>query len=374
LAYRVKIYGAGSIGNHLAHAAILMGWQVTVCDLSETALNRMKHSIYPERYGRWDADIQLYTNDRAPKGNFDLICVGTPPDVHLEVALDAIKEAPRAILIEKPLCTPSLRHAQEFYQAANDTPIKAFVGYDHVVGQATRKVEELLALGIIGHVETIDVEFREHWAGIFAAHPWLTGPADSYLGFWERGGGASGEHSHAINLWQHFAHAVGGGRVAEVGGRVNYIRESGADYDNLCFLDLKTEQGLVGRVVQDVVTRPSRKRARIQGIQGCIEWVAGYSKEADAVIVQRPGYDDEIYVLKQTRSDDFVQELQRIDSDLRAAVDNSPIGLSRGLDTMLVVAAVHLSERESRRVRIHYQAGYRPEALLQCDLVERSLS
>ncbi len=31
-----------------------------------------------------------------------------------------------------------------------------------------------------------------------AAHPWLAGPQDSYLGFWRRGGGASGEHSHAI--------------------------------------------------------------------------------------------------------------------------------------------------------------------------------
>ena len=65
-------------------------------------------------------------------------------------------------------------------------------------------------------VETIDVEFREHWGGIFAAHPWLEGPQDSYLGFWDRGGGASGEHSHAINLWQFFASQLGKGRIIEV--------------------------------------------------------------------------------------------------------------------------------------------------------------
>ena len=220
MAYRVKIYGAGSIGNHLAHAALQMGWRVTVCDISDNALARMKNSIYPGRYGRWNDNIELFTNDKAPTGNFDLIFVGTPPDVHIDMALAAIKEEPLAILVEKPLCTPSLRQAQELYETARKAQVKVFVGYDHVVGQATQKVEELLTLGTVGEVETIDVEFREHWAGIFAAHPWLTGPADSYLGFWERGGGASGEHSHAINLWQHFAHVIGAGRVTEVGARV----------------------------------------------------------------------------------------------------------------------------------------------------------
>lgn len=374
MAYRVKIYGAGSIGNHLAHAAVQMGWHVTVCDVSAAALARMKDSIYPGRYGRWDDRIQLCTNDSAPRGTFDLIFVGTPPDVHLDVALAAIKESPRAVLVEKPLCTPSLRQAQEFYEAANKAGVKVFVGYDHVVGLAALKVEELMAAGTIGRIETIDVEFREHWAGIFAAHPWLAGPADSYLGFWERGGGASGEHSHAMNLWQHFAHVAGAGRVTEVGARVNYVREQGAFYDNLCFVDLQTERGLIGRVVQDVVTRPSRKRARIQGDQGSIEWVAGYSPEGDAVIVQRPGASDEVHLLRKKRPDDFIQELKRIEADLRADTADSPLGLERGLDTMMVVAAAHLSEREARRVRIHYQMGYQPDALVPVESMERSLS
>ena len=74
-----------------------------------------------------------------------------------------------------------------------------FIGYDHVVGKATQLVEQYIAEGAIGVPLTIDVEFREHWGGIFAAHPWLAGPSDSYLGFSQRGGGASGEHSHGIN-------------------------------------------------------------------------------------------------------------------------------------------------------------------------------
>src|SRR5262249_45684488 len=82
------------------------------------------------------------------------------------------------------------------------------------------------------------------------AHPWLAGPQDSYLGYWRRGGGASGEHSHALNLWQHFAHVVGAGRVAEVSAMMSYVEDGPAVYDDVCFLTLRTETGLVGRVAR----------------------------------------------------------------------------------------------------------------------------
>ena len=85
--YRFKIFGAGSIGNHLAHAARCLGWEVVVCDLDPAALRRMREEIYPTRYGQWDAAIGLHHVDEAPLGGFDLIAVGTPPDTHLPVAL-----------------------------------------------------------------------------------------------------------------------------------------------------------------------------------------------------------------------------------------------------------------------------------------------
>ena len=134
----------------------------------------------------------------APRGEFDLIVVGTPPDSHLPLAFAALEEKPKAILVEKPLCPPNLEQAQKLQNMVTESGTLAFVGYDHVVGKAAQ--ETLHAGRQLSTIETIDVEFREHWGGIFAAHPWLQGPQDSYLGSWKRGGGASGEHSHAINL------------------------------------------------------------------------------------------------------------------------------------------------------------------------------
>ena len=164
------------------------------------------------------------------------------------------------------------RDLRELIAEADEHGVRMFIGYDHVVGKATQLVEHYIAEGAIGAPLTIDVEFREHWVGIFAAHPWLAGPSDSYLGYPQRGG-ASGEHSHGINLWQHLCHVVGGGRVEEVDARLDFGKDGTSDFDSLCAMNLRSENGIVGRCVQDVVTRPHKKWASIQGEQGRIEVV-----------------------------------------------------------------------------------------------------
>ena len=246
----------------------------------------------------------MYDSESVPKGGFDLIHIGTPPQFHIALALQSLSEKPKAILIEKPLCPPPLlEQAQELYRMSGTSTTKVFVGYDHVVGRAAQRARELIESGVIGEIKSIDVEFREHWGGIFKAHPWLKGPEDSYLGFWKLGGGASGEHSHALNLWQHFAHLVGAGRVIEVGAMHAYVTQAGTNYDSLCLMNLRTEKGLVGRVVQDVVTTPPRKLVRIQGTLGAVEWVNGHSSEGDTVTWLRPGApSDDLPPLNRSRS------------------------------------------------------------------------
>ena len=101
---RVKIIGAGSIGNHMAHASRELGWDVTVVDLSHDALIRMRDDIYPSRYGAWDPTISLRLSSEAPNGKFDLVIIGTPPDQHLTLHYSTLLQiqytsAPRDSLI-----------------------------------------------------------------------------------------------------------------------------------------------------------------------------------------------------------------------------------------------------------------------------------
>lgn len=362
--FKVKIYGAGSIGNHLSNASRALGWSVDLCDLDPQALERTKNEIYPSRYGEWDDSIGLMTNDAAPKGGYDLIFIGTPPSAHIPLAMEALKERPKAILVEKPFCPPDLDGAQELFDEAQKLGVHIFTGYDHVIGMASEKMGDVLQTGNLGELQTLDVEFREFWGGIFAAHPWLDGPSDTYLGYWKKGGGASGEHSHAINLWQHFAHTLGAGRVSEVQAMMEFVSDGTVDYDKLCFFNVKTETGLCGRVVQDVVTTPPRKWARAQGSNGYAEWRCGYKPGTDAVLEGGDQGQTDEHLFTKTRPDDFIQELRHIEAALNSEPAASPISITRGLDTMLVVAAAHKSVQENCTVRIDYSAGYSHSALV----------
>lgn len=360
--YRVKIYGAGSIGNHLANASRSMGWEVHICDLDDAALERTRSQIYPSRYGNWDDSIKLFNAKDAPKGGYDIIFIGTPPQSHLSLAMECLKEKPKAIQVEKPLCNPDMAGAQALYESAKESGVRIFVGYNHVVAWSAEKVEELLRKKEIGRIETLDVEFREHWGGIFSAHPWLRGPSDSYLGFWRKGGGASGEHSHAINLWQHLAHLCGLGRVTEVGAAMDYAHVDGAEYDKLCLLNLRTESGFMGRVVQDVVTHPPRKWARIQGSDGFIECHINQKPGLDAVTYLHGKNEVQSFPFQKTRPDDFILELKHMERAIREGL-SSPIDLGRGLDTMMVLAAAHKAALERRIVEINCSKGFALTAL-----------
>jgi predicted dehydrogenase len=275
-----------------------------------------------------------------------------------------VEEEPRAVLIEKPLCTPDLTGAQELFQCAQRRGVHVFVGYDHVVGRAAEKFLQLTASGGLMPFDTLDVEFREHWGGIFAAHPWLNGPQDSYLGFWKRGGGALGEHSHAANLWQHFAHHLGAGRVVEVQAMLDFVSDGKVDYDKLCLINVRTENGLTGRIVQDVVTSPPRKWARVQGAHGYVEWQCSYRPGVDAVFSGNTRRSDPgEHLFPKTRPDDFILELQHIGAVVAGNPAASCLSLERGLDTMLLIAAAYKSACERRTVAINYSAGYTPAAL-----------
>ena len=361
---KVIIYGAGSIGNHLAYACRSKGWDVTLCDIDAEALKRARNDIYPSRYSLWDDKINLlHVGELKPK-KYDFVIIGTPPDTHVDLALEVLMDyPPKALLIEKPLCAPSLSGCQKLLALAESTGTFVAVGYNHTLTKNTRMASELVKNGLIGRPLTISARFREHWGGIFGAHPWLSGPKDSYLGFYDMGGGASGEHSHAINIWQHFAHLLHMGRIVEVSSMLDLVDDGKVKYDRICQLNVKTENGLMGSVVQDVITEPAQKDLRIQGSNGFLEWYVNYDKDSDALVYGDYKSSVRKELIPKKRPDDFVGEIDHLQDILEGKTDESPISLERGLDTMMVIAAAHSSNKLGRTVRIVYDEGYNLNAI-----------
>jgi len=357
---RVKIFGAGSIGNHLAHACRKLDWRVTICDLDAAALERTRTEIYPSRYGAWDDGITLAEVGRVADDPFDVVIVGTPPDTHMAIALGQLeKHAPKVMMVEKPLCPPDMHHCTELAAKAEAAGTFVGVGYNHTLTKNTRIAEAWLREHSIGEVVTIRSKTREHWQGIFGAHPWLSGPQDTYLGYTDRGGGAVGEHSHAINIWQHFSHLTGNGRIVEVTAVLDMVEKDGAKYDRIAQLSVRTQTGLVGTIVQDVITEPAKKWLRVQGSEGFVEWEVNCDASHDAVRTRLAGGDIEETLIAKKRPDDFQAEIEHIEQllDDPAARTSSPVSLERGLDTMLVIAAAIRSSDEKRTVAIDPAGG-----------------
>lgn len=339
---KVKIYGAGSIGNHLTQACRRMGWEVSVVDQDINALNRMKDDIYPTRYGSWDESISLYRSGDEPKGGFDMIMIGTPPHVRMKLAIQALEEKPKILFLEKPLTFPFDTDLKKFLLKYNkQKKTIAVVGYDHSVSKSIERFVGLLKEKIVGSPLTLDVEFREHWKGIFKAHPWLSGPADTYLGYWQKGGGASGEHSHALHLWYYIAKVSGMGSWAKSQALLKLEKKGKAEYDSLASFQFETEKGKTGRVIQDVITYPTRKWARVQGDKGFVEWICNGHPTGD--IVRYAGEEDAVKeeIFEKKRPDDFFKEMLHVQDILDGKVKSkdSPISLENG------VAVIRLLEK-----------------------------
>jgi len=358
---RVKILGAGSIGNHLAHACRELDWAVTLCDIDRAALRRTREDIYPARYGHWDGAIRLATPQELAGEAFDAVIIGTPPDHHVALALAELETSPpRLMLLEKPLCGPDLRGCDQLVAAAGQAGTRVLVGYNHRLTAHTQLAVDWLARAGLGGITTLRALFREHWGGIFAAHPWLSGPGDSYLGFTSRGGGALGEHSHAINIWQYFSGLAGQGRIVEVGAMLDEVRSGGAAYDRLAQLSVRTESGLLGTIVQDVVTRPAQKWLRLEAEHGYLEWQVNADPDHDLVRLVEHGSPERVERLAKTRPDDFRGEVAHLGALLDDPGLASPLSLEAGIETMRVIAAALLSAHQGRVVPVDYTAATLP--------------
>lgn len=325
----VLIFGAGSIGNHLSYACRVKGWSVNVFDTDKAALTRMKEEIYPSRYEIWDKEITLLSKLPSDQ-KFDVVIVGTPPDTHIDIANMVIpKFLPKVLLIEKPLCEPGMMGIGELERLIDEHGVSCLVGFNHNLTKSVQFLETCLNNVSTEQVRQIEINWLENWAGIFAAHPWLDGPRDSYLGFTKRGGGACHEHSHAVALGVHVAAILKLGDIKLAKSSVTMVRDGHVEYDEKTSMTLETTKGIDLVIKQDVLAQPAIKELKIISDDFDLSWHANVPEGGDLV-----KYNGHHEFFPKTRKDDFQPEINHIDDILAGRCYNSPIRLS----AMLIVS------------------------------------
>ena len=119
---------------------------VKITDISFNALLRMKNTIYPSRYSKWDKEINLvnYKDVFKLKDKFDIVLVGTPPSSHYSLVKKIYKYINfEKIMIEKPLSTYKTNVNFKKLKLFSKKK-KIFVGYNHSVSDAFSYYEKLI--------------------------------------------------------------------------------------------------------------------------------------------------------------------------------------------------------------------------------------
>lgn len=350
--YKVRIIGAGSIGNHLANSFVNNNFEVEIADIDNLALERMINEIYPSRYGGWDERIKIIEASDNLNYKTNVLVIGTPPDTHLKVVLRQISLcSPNVILIEKPISHPDMTLFKSIEQEALKRNIRILVGYNHRLTENTLIATHLIKDKILGEILSITGQTRESWNGILNAHPWLKGPQDSYLSSYLRGGGALYEHSHALNLLQYFMEVGELSEVISVQATLDIVKTDCLNYDRFSFLSLINRENKVFHVIQDMVTNPPIKEIRVNGEFGDLIWRT--SKLLDEVILfDSKGDLLEHNKIKKVRADDFIPEVLHIKSLLDGKTVESPLDYKYALTTMQIIKAAFESNSSGHRVTI----------------------
>lgn len=343
---KVLIFGAGSIGNHHSNAARNLGMQVTVFDNDPKALERMKIQIYPTRYGIWDEQIFLTNNISSIILNYyDLVIVGTPPDSHislLDLILDSIDC--RIILIEKPFSNPNEEsELKRIHKKITKSKKRVLVAYNHRLTKLTNAFLKKLNESGFENPQFVTCKFQESWDGIFRAHPWLSGPEESYLGAIERGGGAAYEHSHALNFFLFIINKLNSGRLVNLIQYGNFTKNAQLLYDHHYSAYFRFENTISGIVIQDVITEIHKKYLKIEFLNGSIEWIYCYDEKNHAVITTL-GKKVEKEMIEVSRPDDFSGQMEHIVKLLEDHRLNSPLDFENNLMTQIILNQYYLQE------------------------------
>jgi predicted dehydrogenase len=335
----VLIFGAGSIGNHMAHAARKLKLNVYVTDIKNDSLVLMKQVVYKKRYGFWDDKIKIieYKNVFNLKNYFDLIIIGTPPQSHIKTFFKIKNKLKyNKILIEKPL-TNFKNNLKIFADNKYSIRNKVFIGYNHSISESFLFFIELLKKKNKSELNEINVVWKESWKKIMDAHFWLKKLNKSYISRTRHGGGALHEHSHGLHILILLLNAF---KIKIKKIKKNIFYNKKLKYDESVNLDF-IEDNILINYNTNLISYKIKKKVMVSGNNFSISWINNFKKNFDAVIFSNKNI-TKIYKFKKTRSSEFQNEIKYLLNIKKKDVIKSNLNISHGIEVMNLINKILL--------------------------------
>ena len=334
------VVGAGSIGAHLARSLTKAGWSVQVIDTSAEAVARFVNQLYPGRYGELPEKLSVsLSSDLDPSRIFDAMVVGTPPDTHLSVLRAYTERVTRIVSVQKPLTTFRMSEIRELEKIEATSNAIFLAGFNHRVSLGALAFWSLIPGLFYRQTVTIEVDWLESWDGIMKAHPWLASPAETYLGYTSRGGGALFEHSHGLDLGLMAADILGLGKLREISSQAKVVTEGEMSYDQESKVTAKYANGSKLISHQDVTTWPAKKSMTISSP----DWTATLEAGTPETVSIRSAKGQLQFQASfaKTREEDFDAEVRQFELLLSGKNAESSLSrLSHGLLTAKISSIV----------------------------------
>lgn len=253
---KILLVGLGSIGRrHLKNLSALGIRQLAVvtknrCQLPLDALPPFLSFEHLEPALAWRPDAVFVCN---------------PTAMHLDAAIAAAR-AGCHIFLEKPV-SHTLEGLDELTELVEKQSLKVQVGFQFRFFPVFQKIKKALERGDLGRVVSAHAHWGEYLPGW---HPWEDYRA-SYSAREDMGGGVVLTLCHPFDYlrWMLGEAEV----VSAAGGQLSDLE---TDTEDVALVSLRFENGAVGSVYLDYVSKPAKHTLQIIGTKGRIEWDADW--------------------------------------------------------------------------------------------------
>ena len=326
----VVVAGAGSIGRrHLENLKGLGVRRLTVCDP-----DRGRRKAVAEELGVAAAvDLEEALDAGAP----DAVLVCSPPVAHVALALRAVERGAH-VLVEKPL-SHSLDGVGQLAARAGALGRVVQVGYNFRFHPGVRLLKELVDAGAVGRVLWLSAAYGQYLPDWRPEQDYRA----SYTARAALGGGIILDASHELDyaLWLL-------GQPTEVACMAGKVSDLEVDVEDCATVLLRFAGGAQADVHMDFVQRGYRRRCRVAGTEGTLEWDY-LEREVRLFRAASGAWERRPYAFEP--NDMYVAEVRHfLDCVLGRATPL--VGLDEGRRALAVALAAQTAARERRVERL----------------------